>query len=239
MGVVSVSSTAPFGLTATFSNHPSPTKRITILAFKTTDKTKNTNTNTDLVTSKENPKRRTKKPSERVHALSTPEAPYCSLDLDYHEAAAQLNRLYNLSPTTIDSDTDDQLKNTPTEITTTLDIVRGQHKKFHRLTLQNRIHLKNHNKDVKLITSNHKRKRLKDNEEETLVTDYSASTDLGSLDWKKMKIPPVLPSSEHSRLFKLLQTMKVKISQLFLSYFFFSLFLTCFSFSFWNRQPLK
>ncbi|KAK1409099.1 hypothetical protein QVD17_35624 [Tagetes erecta] len=237
MGVVSVSRTAartPFGLSARFSNHPSPTKRITILAFKT-DK------NTALVTSKEsanlsskeNPKRlrRTKKPSERVHALSTTaEAPYCSLDLDYHEAAAELNRLYKLSPTTIDTDNhDDQLKKTTrrgrkktsTSTSTssdnsnkpeirTVDIVRGQHKKFHRLTLENRIHLKN-KKDV---TSNQKRKHVKGNEEEKinrLVSNYSASTDLGSLDWKKMKIPPVLPSSEHTRLFKLLQTMKATL----------------------------
>ncbi|KAK1432282.1 hypothetical protein QVD17_09177 [Tagetes erecta] len=240
MGVVSVSSTAartPFGLSARFLSHPSPTKRITILAFKT-DKTKNTasvtskeSANLSVDTSKENPKRlrRTKKPSERVHALSTAEAPYCSLDLDYHEAAAEVNRLYKLSPTTIDSDTDNrdnQLKKTrrgrkKTSTSTssdnskkseirTVDIMRGQHKKFHRLTLENRIHLKS-KKDVAVIQ---KRKHVKGNEEKKinrLVSNYSASTDLGSLDWKKMKIPPVLPSSEHTRLFKLLQTMKATL----------------------------
>ncbi|KAI3792982.1 hypothetical protein L1987_35594 [Smallanthus sonchifolius] len=219
MGVVSVSSTAAFGLTARFST---PTKRVTILAFKT-DKTKNTalvsskeSANLSVDTSKENPKRlrrRSKKPS----ALSTAEAPCCPLDLDYHEAAAELNRLYKLSPTTVDSDnqpkrgrkkiSDDSKK---PEIKTTVDIV---HKKFHRLTLENRIHLKT-KKDVPVTTSNQKRKHVKDNEEERidrLVRNYSASTDLGSLDWKKMKIPPVLPSSEHTRLFKLLQTMKATL----------------------------
>ncbi|KAI3800215.1 hypothetical protein L1987_35526 [Smallanthus sonchifolius] len=227
MGVVSVSSTAartPFGLSTRFST---PTKRVTILAFKT----KNTplvsskeSANLSVDTSKENPerlRRRSKKPS----ALSTAEAPYCPLDLDYHEAAAELNRLYKLSPTTVDSDTenhDNQAKRgrkkisddgKKPEIKTTVDIVRGQHKKFHRLTLENRIHLKN-KKDVPVTTSNQKRKHVKDNEEEKidrLVKDYSASTDLGSLDWKKMKIPPVLPSSEHTRLFKLLQTMKATL----------------------------
>ncbi|XP_059462714.1 RNA polymerase sigma factor sigE, chloroplastic/mitochondrial-like [Corylus avellana] len=43
---------------------------------------------------------------------------------------------------------------------------------------------------------------------EKLVREYSASTDLVSLDWKKMRIPPVLPSSEHVWLFKLMQPMK-------------------------------
>lgn len=241
MGVVTVSSSAartPFGLSAQFSTRPSPTKRITItiLAFKT-DKTKNTalvsskeSANLSVDTSKENPKRlrrsRSKKPSERVQALSTAEAPSCSLDLDYSEAAAELNRLYKLSPTTIDSDTEED-HDTPvktvrrgrkkisetskkTESRTKVDIVRGQHRKLHRLTLENRIQLKN-KKDVSVITSNRKRKHVKVNEDEKinrLVKDYTASTDLGSLDWKKMKIPPVLPSSEHTRLFKLLQTMK-------------------------------
>lgn len=236
MGVVTVSSSAartPFGLSARFSTRPSPTKRKTILAFKT-DKTKNTalvsskeSANLSVDTSKENPKRltRSKKPSERVQALSTVEAPYCSLDLDYNEAAAELDRLYKLSPTTIESDTEDhdnQVKrsrrgrkknsdiNEKPKSKTTVGIVRGQHKKFQRLTLEKRIHLKNE-KDGTVMTTNQKRKNGKVNEDEKinrLVKDYAASTDLGSLDWKKMKIPPVLPSSEHTRLFKLLQTMK-------------------------------
>lgn len=238
MGVVTVSSSAArtsFGLSSRFSAHLLPTtKRTPILAFKT-DKTNNT---TALVSSKEsanlssvdtpkeNPKRslRRKKPSERVQALSTAEAPSCSLDLDYNEAAAVLNRLYKLSPTTTESDTDD-IDNTPVKmvprgrrnktskkpgIRKVVDVVRGQHKKVHRLTLENRIHLKN-NKDVALVTSSRQRKHAKVNEDENIskmVKDHSPSTDLGSLDWKKMKIPPVLPSSEHTRLFKLLQTMK-------------------------------
>ncbi|KAJ0558929.1 putative RNA polymerase sigma-70 region 3, RNA polymerase sigma-70 region 2 [Helianthus annuus] len=231
MGVMTVSSSAartPFGLTTRFPPHQSPTKTsITVLAFKT-DKTKNTtlvsskeSANLSVDTPKESPKRhrRSKKSSERVQALSTAEAPYCSLDLDYLEAAAELNRIYKLSPTTTESDTVDcdsevkrGRKKIP-EISKTPDVVRGRHKRFPRLTLENRIHLKN-KKDVAPITSNQKRKRVKDNEDEKinmLVGDNSTSTDLGSLDWKKMKIPPVLPSSEHTRLFKLLQTMKATL----------------------------
>ncbi|KAL8049508.1 hypothetical protein ABFX02_06G024300 [Erythranthe guttata] len=41
-----------------------------------------------------------------------------------------------------------------------------------------------------------------------LLRDYSISSDFFSLDWKKTKIPPVLPSSEHVWLFKLMQPMK-------------------------------
>jgi hypothetical protein len=44
-----------------------------------------------------------------------------------------------------------------------------------------------------------KRKDVKDENAkiEKLVREYSASTDLVSLDQKKMRITPVLPSSEH------------------------------------------
>ncbi|KAD5961207.1 hypothetical protein E3N88_12680 [Mikania micrantha] len=237
MGVMTVSSSTartPFGLSARFqSNHQSPTKRLTILAFKK-DKTKSTalvaskeSANLSVDTSKDNPKRlrRVTKPSERVQALSTAEGPYCLLDLDYLEAAAELNRIYKLSPTTIDPDTADDGREVKRarrgrkkiidtsknhEDRTEGDIVRGQHKRVQRLTLENRIHLKS-KKDVAVVSSSLKRKHVKDNEDEKInkmVTDYSSSSDLGSLDWKKMKIPPVLPSSEHNRLFKLLQTMK-------------------------------
>ncbi|MFS8013688.1 hypothetical protein Hanom_Chr14g01336011 [Helianthus anomalus] len=167
-----------------------PTNRITIFTFKTNKTTLVESANLSVVdSSKENPKRlrRSKQPSERVHALSTAEAPYCSLDLDYHEAAAELDSLYKFSPTTTD-----EVKK--------VDIVRSQRKS---------------SADVVVITSNQKRKPVKENEDEKinrLVSDYSTSTDFGSLDWKKIKIPLVLPSSEHTRLFKLLQTMKVKIS---------------------------
>nr|GEW89830.1 RNA polymerase sigma factor sigE, chloroplastic/mitochondrial [Tanacetum cinerariifolium] len=240
MGVVTVSSSAartPFGLSARFSNLPIPAKKPTILAFKT-DKTKNTalvsstdSTNLSVDTSKKTTKRlrRSKKPSERVQAVSTDEAPSCSLDLDYYEAAAELDRLYKLSPATVDSDTDEDRVNQvkkarrgrkkiipdtsdKTATKPTVDIVRSQHKKVRRLTLENRIHLKSKS-DVPVISSNQKRKHVMVNENEKinrLVKEYSPSTELGSLDWKKMKIPPVLPSSEHTRLFKLVQTMKVR-----------------------------
>ncbi|KAL0400626.1 UNVERIFIED_CONTAM: RNA polymerase sigma factor sigE, chloroplastic/mitochondrial [Sesamum latifolium] len=51
-------------------------------------------------------------------------------------------------------------------------------------------------------------KKYEDEKIDRLVRDYSAATDLVSLDWRKMKIPPVLRSSEHYWLFKLMQPMK-------------------------------
>ncbi|AQK89018.1 RNA polymerase sigma factor sigE, chloroplastic/mitochondrial isoform X1 [Zea mays] len=44
--------------------------------------------------------------------------------------------------------------------------------------------------------------------EEMLLREHSVSTDMGSLDWKRMKIPPVLTSSQSARLFKTMQPMK-------------------------------
>jgi RNA polymerase sigma factor len=48
--------------------------------------------------------------------------------------------------------------------------------------------------------------------EEMLLREHSVSTDMGSLDWKRMKIPPVLSSAQSARLFKTMQPMKVSTS---------------------------
>ena len=45
--------------------------------------------------------------------------------------------------------------------------------------------------------------------EEALLREHAVSTDMGSLDWRRMKIPPVLTSAQSSRLFKIVQPMKV------------------------------
>ena len=45
--------------------------------------------------------------------------------------------------------------------------------------------------------------------EEALLREYAVSTDMGSLDWRRMKIPPVLTSAQSARLFKIVQPMKV------------------------------
>uniref|UniRef100_A0A804Q3F7 RNA polymerase sigma factor sigE, chloroplastic/mitochondrial n=1 Tax=Zea mays TaxID=4577 RepID=A0A804Q3F7_MAIZE len=49
--------------------------------------------------------------------------------------------------------------------------------------------------------------------EEMLLREHSVSTDMGSLDWKRMKIPPVLTSSQSARLFKTMQPMKESLRE--------------------------
>lgn len=241
MGVVTVSSSAgqtPLGLSTRFSTLSSPTKRVSILAFKA-NKPKNKSLVAPqesiclpIETSKESPKRlrRNRKSSEPVRALPVTEAqaPSCTLDLDFNKAAAKLENLYKLSPPTVISDTEDKdrvakkgrrrrkrvvegdEKREKENIDT---VVRSQKKKVNRLSLEKRIAL-GKSKELEAFTSAQKRKHRGDNEYEKinrLVREYSASTNLNSLDWRKMKIPPVLPSSEHAWLFKLMQPMKVSL----------------------------
>lgn len=247
MGVVTVSSSAartPLGSSTTRLSRPSsPTKRVSILQFKT-DKTRNK----ALVAPKESLslpieklkvkqkilRQVKKKPTERLQALSTTaEAPSCPLDLDYNEAAAKLENIYKLSPAPdlfddVDKDCgekivrrrrkkiknddgDDKVENGGTTVD---NIVRSKKpKSTKRLSLEKRIKLRM-NKEVEVASAVQRRKLHGDNEVEKinkLIREYSASTDLVSLDWKKMKIPPVLSSSEHNSLFKLMQPMKVSI----------------------------
>lgn len=117
-------------------------------------------------------------------------------------------------------------------------VIRSRKRRATRLSLDKRIALKRNkednkfasirkrkesedekNKNVKEVVLVRKRKDSENENEkiDKLVREYSASTDLVSLDWKKMKIPPVLPSSEHTWLFKLMQPLKV--SQFFLHNF--------------------
>lgn len=242
MGVATVPSSAarsPFGLSTRFSVRASPSKRVIVLAFKA-DKSKNIalvspkeSATLPVQTSKEKQKklRRVIKPPKRVQALAAAEAPSCTLDLDYYEAAAKLENIYKLSPPIVVPETED--KNPPakrsrrrrkkivdgddkTENGTADKVVRSQRKTFERLSLQKRIELKN-NKTVNIFASERKKKPSNDTDDEKinrLVREYSVSTDLVSVDWKKMKIPQVLPASEHIWLFKLMQPMKASASLL-------------------------
>lgn len=177
-----------------------------------------------LEANKENGKilRKVKKRTERVNAVSTDEASPSTLELDYNEAAAKLEHIFKRSPASAVCVEDikevkrkqTQKKNTreadDAEKRTTDNVIRNQRKKIKRLSLDKRIALKMKEREV-LASPSRKSKQSKGDEDEKidrLVRDYSASTDLVSLDWKKMKIPPVLPSTEHAWLFKLMQPMK-------------------------------
>ncbi|CAK7324109.1 unnamed protein product [Dovyalis caffra] len=221
MGVVSVSSSAsrtPLGLNTKFSTYRSTAKRPLIVAFKA-DKSKKTS----LVVPHDQIPLPIETPKEKKRLAVRTEVSPCELDVDYNEAAAKLENIYKLSPVTDTSDVEDvngvirrrrQRKRKTSEGEedegrTSKIIVRNQAKKAKRLSLEKRKALRIKN-DEKLVTSVGKRKDRKNENEkiDELVREYSASTDLVSLDWKKMKIPPVLTSAEHTWLFKLMQPMK-------------------------------
>ncbi|KAL5718957.1 hypothetical protein ACHQM5_011805 [Ranunculus cassubicifolius] len=229
MGVVTVSSSAsqtPLGLSSRFSNKRSAFRRPFVLGFKT-DKTEkislvSSHEPSPLTTKSHGEKKRLRKAtktSKRVKAVSVEEA--CAVELDYSEAAAKLENIYKLSPAKEISDVDDtapvvrrrrrtkkvekddeQAKEEKSEY-----VVRNNKKKVRRLGLDKRIALGRMEKVVEATKGkvNHK---TGDGDVDRLVREYSASTDLVSVDWKKMKIPPVLPSSEHIWLFKLMQPHK-------------------------------
>ncbi|KAG8381168.1 hypothetical protein BUALT_Bualt06G0094300 [Buddleja alternifolia] len=230
MGVVTVSSSAartPVGLNTKCSSRVSLSKRPVILSFKKTDKPKNTaliapreSLDLPLEANKENGKR-LRKVKKRVNAVAMDEASPSTLDLDYSEAAAKLEYLYKQSPVF-----DEEVKKCrtkrkqpprkktgeaeETDNKIAENVVRSQRSEGKRLSLEKRIALKM-KKEGEFVTSSQKKKLGKNDEDEKidrLVRDYSASSDLVSLDWKKMKIPPVLPSTEHAWLFKLMQPMK-------------------------------
>lgn len=236
MGVVTVSSSAartPLGLGAKYLTRVSLSRRPVILSFQK-DKSKNAalvvpreTVALPLETNKENEKRlrKVKKRTERVNVLLTDQPSPSTSDLDYNEAAAKLEYIFKQSPTTvitIDEVKDQRIKRRQPrrkktgevedkEKQTADNVVRNQRKKERRLTLEKRIALRT-KKAGEFLASSQKIKHKNHDEDvktDRLVRDYSASTDLVSLDWKKMKIPPVLPSSEHSWLFKLMQPMKV------------------------------
>uniref|UniRef100_A0A2N9EN09 RNA polymerase sigma-70 domain-containing protein n=1 Tax=Fagus sylvatica TaxID=28930 RepID=A0A2N9EN09_FAGSY len=235
MGVVTVSSSAsrsPVGLSAKFSVQRSTLQRPLIVAFKA-DKPNSTSLGAPqekiplpIETQKGHKKRlgKANKPLRRVKAVLTDEAPACTLEVDYNEAAAQLENIYKLSPTADASDVEVVDVTTrksrgrrrkisegdaKAEKRTSNKVIKNQIKKVQRLNLDKRIALKR-NKEDEVVSLIRKRKDIKNENVkiEKLVREYSASTDLVSLDWKKMKIPPVLPSSEHAWLFKLMQPMK-------------------------------
>ena len=237
MGVVTVSSSAartPLGLSGKFSAQRSTLKRPLVVAFKA-DKSNSSalvapqeQIPLPIETSKDRRKRlgKASKPLRRVKAVITDEAsPSATLEVDYNEAAAQLENIYKRSPASDTSGVENvggmmsksQRRrrkisgvDEKAERRTGNNVIKNQAKKVKRLSLDKRIALKK-NKEDKVVAPMRKRKDVKDKNAkiEKLVREYSASTDLVSLDWKKMRIPPVLPSSEHVWLFKLMQPMKV------------------------------
>ncbi|XP_015070569.1 RNA polymerase sigma factor sigE, chloroplastic/mitochondrial isoform X2 [Solanum pennellii] len=206
MGVVTVSSSAsrsPLGLSSRFSARLCPLKRPVIVSFKK-DKTKNTtlvspkeSISLPIETSKENEKRsrRVTKRTERVHAV-TIEAPPSTLELDYSEAAAKLESIYKRSLETASPNTEVK------------DHLVKRRPRTRKRIVESDEEAKKEVVDNVVKNRRKKSKRLNLDQRIALLKNKEGATDLASLDWKKMKIPPVLPSSEHTWLFKLMQPMK-------------------------------
>ncbi|KAL8160475.1 hypothetical protein V2J09_002012 [Rumex salicifolius] len=236
MGVVTASSSVSrisLGLGSRISSsQPKSSKRPFIFAFKTNRKKKTVSVkpqkpvpNSPLETTDEHQIKRLALVAQNSkgipQAVSANVASPLTCELDFNEAAAKLESIYNLN-----SASDEQVLKT--DVKRVLrgkrsaqddhkekgsgNVVRSKIKKAKRLSLDTRIELKKHNEQKKspLI----QKKNAVENENvkiEKLVRDYSVSTDLVSLDWKKMKIPPVLSSSEHTWLFRLMQPMKTLV----------------------------
>ncbi|KAK7293652.1 hypothetical protein RJT34_16524 [Clitoria ternatea] len=233
MGVVTVSTSAartPLGLKTKFSNLKQAKKRPLIVAYK-----KHKSNNTALVSPQEQisipPVETTKirrkrigqinESPKRVRAVSTNESSAFTLDVDYNVAAAKLESIYKLSPASdacITEEIDSKIKRVSRRRISVGgedeegdgdNVVRNQIKKVQRLSLDKRIALRKNMKEELMVPTQWKRNVVNRIEEiDEPVREYSASTDLVSMDWKKVKIPPVLPSSEHIWLFKLMQPMK-------------------------------
>ncbi|CAN7101372.1 unnamed protein product [Brassica rapa subsp. narinosa] len=229
MGVVFISSSAarsPLGLSTDLRTQRSSLKKPSIVAFKADDSTP---TNSSLIIDKQKEKRAVatrRKPckdTKTTKSLDQNVAPSCPLD--YNEAAARLESIYKLSPPPATSLEEEDGIDGSSKLRVPRRrkrkesgeekkvVVRNNVKKEKRLTLDKRIALKRNVQEKPVNASSSAREKVtkKQQEEEKierLVRDYSASNDIVSLDWKKMKIPPVVSSAEHTWLFKLMQPMK-------------------------------
>lgn len=238
MGVVTLSSSASrtsLGLGTTFTTHRNTQKRSVVVAFKggKSDNLALVTPHGQAYSAIEAPKQKRKKkeknnkPSETVKAkaVATDEYSSCSTEVDYNEAAAKLEDIYRLDVT------DDTLKleevhgvpkggrrrrrkieesDEHEEKSSKVIVVRNENKKTKRLGLDKRIALSRTHKEEVAVPARIKKTRKTESQRiDELVREYSAFVDAVSMDWKRMKMPPVLSSSEQNWLFKLMQPMKV------------------------------
>ncbi|CAN6970271.1 unnamed protein product [Brassica rapa subsp. trilocularis] len=220
MGVVFISSSAarsPLRLNTDLLTHRSTLKKLpSIVAFKADE-----STNSSLIVPREQEKQKEKRVVTRRKPCKDQNLP--PLGLDYNEAAARLESIYKLSPpaTSLEEDVIDASKGKVSRRRKRKEsgggeekkvVVRSNVKKEKRLNLDKRIALKRNVQEKPVIIASAQKKVTRRQQEEEkierLVRDYSGSNDVVSLDWKKMKIPPVLSSTEHTWLFKLMQPMK-------------------------------
>nr|CAB3460593.1 unnamed protein product [Digitaria exilis] len=129
---------------------------------------------------------------------------------DYNEVAAALESIYKLSPAVVDEEHgegDEATKKNKNKRKGragrgTVIVRSRRRRRGQRMDLGKRVEMKQKEGDAG-------GKREEEREfEEMLLREHSVSTDMGSLDWKRMKIPPVLSSAQSARLFKTMQPMK-------------------------------
>ena len=235
MGVVFISSSAarsPLRLNTDLLTHRSSLKKLpSIVAFKADE-----STNSSLIVPPEQVSEKQKEKRVVTRRKPSKDQNSAPLGLDYNEAAARLESIYKLSPpaTSVEEDVIDASKGKVSRRRKRKEsgggeekkvVVRSNVKKEKRLNLDKRIALKRNVQEKPVIIASAKKKVTRRQQEEEkierLVRDYSASNDVVSLDWKKMKIPPVLSSTEHTWLFKLMQPMKVLSYYIYIRYFSF------------------
>lgn len=228
MGVVTVSSSASRAATTLLvrfvSRHrlsPTGPRPASIVAFKT-DRTK---CSAVAATTSHEPatiplQQLEKEPRPRKNPNKArskkPKKEKADTELDYNEVAAALENIYKLSPGADVADAEGFDRKRRRDLSggeniNNIIVVRNRKRRARRLSLDKRVERKRRSRYGEIRSSFSEKDGEEEEEDvERLVREYSvSSTDLVSLDWKKMKIPPVLSSSEQARLFKLMQPMKV------------------------------
>uniref|UniRef100_A0A0E0DV11 RNA polymerase sigma-70 domain-containing protein n=1 Tax=Oryza meridionalis TaxID=40149 RepID=A0A0E0DV11_9ORYZ len=139
---------------------------------------------------------------------------------DYNEVAAALESIYKLSPAVVEEkdadEEDDKSKQTKRKrkgrvgrsrnATVTVRSSRRR-RRGQRMDLGKRVEMRRREEEEGGGGAG----KVEDEErgfEEMLLREHAVSTDMGSLDWKRMKIPPVLTSAQSIRLFRIMQPMK-------------------------------
>lgn len=214
--VSSSASSAQLGLCRTFSSYQSPLKIPRSLAYKS-NKAKNTTlvVPSELATNPNDDRERLKS-SEKKRVILVDESPSCTLELDYRfysEAAAKLESIYKHCLATEPDDVEDKnrilRKKRQQKRKKKMKSVDYKFKKQKRLCLDERIAMRE-SRVGEMVSSIQKKNKFVNEVEKInkLLREYSSSVDFVSFDWKKMNMPPVLPSSEQAWLFKLMQPMK-------------------------------
>jgi RNA polymerase sigma factor len=153
------------------------------------------------------------KQSKRVKAVSLEAGPASvssssqDTGLNYDEVAEQLENIYRLSPAKVL----EKIGEGQDGSFGGMRLVRGKKRKAKRLSMEKRAAVKKAKTEERII---------QDDYVERLLLENLVFWNLGSLGWKRMKIPPVLRSAEQTKLVKLMQPMKVRLYFLsFIIYF--------------------